>query len=387
MRWVRRSRPESAGCCSAGSSGHATPWSQQNVLSGRLHRRRREPPPVAARQPDCLRRRSAPGTGDRRPSRSGHVARPRPARRRRGRPRPRRGLGRGRTCSAARRQARRASRHGPPQPGFPQGCQTQCSLFGIRELGRADVGGVVRDLRSPRPFSGLELGPLEQVSDEGPVAQAATQGPRSPSWPGVAGARRPRSLVAGRSPEPPTAAGPVRRRGPGRRRAAGSRRRQPRPAWQRGRLRQAVRYRTAGGLLRRDHPPSPQPRRRPPGQHRAVPDRAGAPALAPAHPHYVARAHRPRQDQEGDHPLPQAQFGRGSLRSPQRDRGAANHDQLTSIRSVEPKPAGQRADHPAERSPRWGSAGAGRCPATGPTTVIRLRSSNSADEGSPPATR
>jgi hypothetical protein len=35
------------------------------------------------------------------------------------------------------------------------------------------VRGVVRDLRSPRPVSDLELGPLDQVSDEGPGAQAA----------------------------------------------------------------------------------------------------------------------------------------------------------------------------------------------------------------------
>jgi hypothetical protein len=35
------------------------------------------------------------------------------------------------------------------------------------------VRGVVRDLRSPRPLSGLELGPLDQGSFEGPVAQAA----------------------------------------------------------------------------------------------------------------------------------------------------------------------------------------------------------------------
>jgi hypothetical protein len=35
------------------------------------------------------------------------------------------------------------------------------------------VRGVVRDLRSPRSVSGLELGPLDPVSDEGRGAQAA----------------------------------------------------------------------------------------------------------------------------------------------------------------------------------------------------------------------
>jgi hypothetical protein len=35
------------------------------------------------------------------------------------------------------------------------------------------VLGIVGDLRSPRPVRGLELGPQDQVSEEGPVAQAA----------------------------------------------------------------------------------------------------------------------------------------------------------------------------------------------------------------------
>jgi hypothetical protein len=34
------------------------------------------------------------------------------------------------------------------------------------------VLGIVRDLRSPRPLSGLEFGPPDQGSFEGPVAQA-----------------------------------------------------------------------------------------------------------------------------------------------------------------------------------------------------------------------
>jgi len=42
---------------------------------------------------------------------------------------------------------------------------------------RADVRGVVRDPSSARPFGGLELGVLEQVSDEELVARAeATPG-------------------------------------------------------------------------------------------------------------------------------------------------------------------------------------------------------------------
>jgi hypothetical protein len=35
------------------------------------------------------------------------------------------------------------------------------------------VRRVARDLRSPRPLSGLELGPPDQGSFEGPVARAA----------------------------------------------------------------------------------------------------------------------------------------------------------------------------------------------------------------------
>ena len=58
----------------------------------------------------------------------------------------------------------------------------------------------------------------------------------------------------------------------------------PEPAAQRGRVLDAVRRLTDPGLLRQDHPASPQPGRRPPGQRRAVPDRGRAAALAPAHP-------------------------------------------------------------------------------------------------------
>jgi hypothetical protein len=50
--------------------------------------------------------------------------------------------------------------------GFPHACQKRCSRLGIGALGEADVLEVVRDLRSLRPLSGLELDPLEQVGDE-----------------------------------------------------------------------------------------------------------------------------------------------------------------------------------------------------------------------------
>ena len=45
--------------------------------------------------------------------------------------------------------------------------------MGLVNSGTADVLGIVGDLRSPRPLSGLELGPLDQGSEEGPVVQAA----------------------------------------------------------------------------------------------------------------------------------------------------------------------------------------------------------------------
>ena len=62
-------------------------------------------------------------------------------------------------------------------------------------------------------------------------------------------------------------------------------------------------------ILGQDHPPSPQPRRRPPSQRRPAPDRDRAAALAPANPGLHDQTPGPRQDQERDHPLPEALCG------------------------------------------------------------------------------
>ena len=53
-------------------------------------------------------------------------------------------------------------------------------------------------------------------------------------------------------------------------------------------------------------PPPPQPRRRPPSQPRAAHDRRLSPALLRPHPRLRPTPHRRRQDQDRDHPLPQA---------------------------------------------------------------------------------
>jgi hypothetical protein len=83
-----------------------------------------------------------------------------------------------------------------------------------------------------------------------------------------------------------------------RRRTADRRRRQPHPADQRRRLRGAVRRQSSRGVLWQDRPASAQPRRGPPSQRRAAPHRAGAAALASAHPRRRRPPHRPRQDSE-----------------------------------------------------------------------------------------
>ena len=92
----------------------------------------------------------------------------------------------------------------------------------------------------------------------------------------------------------------------------------PAPADQRRRIRGAVRCLPGPGLLRQDHPASAQPRRRPPSQRRPAPDRARPTALAPAHPRLRRPPHRPGQDQQGDHALPQALRRPRGLRPPLR---------------------------------------------------------------------
>ena len=58
------------------------------------------------------------------------------------------------------------------------------------------------------------------------------------------------------------------------------------------------------GVLGQDCPPSPQSWWEPTGQRRAIPHRAGAAALPPAHQGLRRAACRRRQVQTGDHPLP-----------------------------------------------------------------------------------
>ena len=78
--------------------------------------------------------------------------------------------------------------------------------------------------------------------------------------------------------------------------------------------------------LERTHPPpSPQPRRRPPSQRRALPDRDQPTPLAHTHPQLHAATHHRRTLQARNHPLPQ------TLRRPRDLPRAHPHQPLTSI--------------------------------------------------------
>ena len=70
-----------------------------------------------------------------------------------------------------------------------------------------------------------------------------------------------------------------------------------------------VRCRPDSGLVGQGQPAPAQPRRRPPGQPRAVADRdhpAGIPPGPPGHPRLRRAAHQRGLVEEGDHPLPEA---------------------------------------------------------------------------------
>jgi hypothetical protein len=58
------------------------------------------------------------------------------------------------------------------EQNFGTAVRNNAGPLGLVNSGRGDVLGVVRDLWSPRPLSGLELGPLDPVNQE-PVTQAA----------------------------------------------------------------------------------------------------------------------------------------------------------------------------------------------------------------------
>src|SRR5215207_2339919 len=98
----------------------------------------------------------------------------------------------------------------------------------------------------------------------------------------------------------------VRGRRRRRRTAAGHRGGQPPAATQRGGVRDALWGRTAARLVRAHPPPPAQPRRRSPGQRRALSHRVLPAALGPPHPRLRAAAHHRRHVQARDHPLPQA---------------------------------------------------------------------------------
>jgi hypothetical protein len=76
-------------------------------------------------------------------------------------------------------------------------------------------------------------------------------------------------------------------------------------------------------ILRKGHPLPPQPRRRPPGQPRPLPDRDHPAELPPTDPRLRQPAHQRRPVEEGDHPLSHwrtirraAPSGRGSPVAP-----------------------------------------------------------------------
>ena len=91
---------------------------------------------------------------------------------------------------------------------------------------------------------------------------------------------------------------------------------QPRPGPPRGQLRRAVRRQPGRCLLRQAAPPPAQPRRRPASQLRAVDDRHDPPGPRPAHQGLRRPAHHRGQDQQRDHPLPQALHRPRNLQDP-----------------------------------------------------------------------
>jgi transposase len=96
----------------------------------------------------------------------------------------------------------------------------------------------------------------------------------------------------------------------------------------------AVRRLTDPGLLRQDHPPSPQPGRRPPSQRRAAPDRAGAAVPPPADQGLHGQTPHRRQVQKGDHPLFEAIRRTGGVRRAEPDEPRQPHlSHLTAIRA------------------------------------------------------
>ena len=147
----------------------------------------------------------------------------------------------------------------------------------LRELG---VRQLVAHCAARRPDRGAAAEPTTATADRAARPRAAPPA-------AVGRDRRPRRAdhPAGH-PDQPRAVRAARCRPRHRRTAAGHRRRQPAPAAQRGRVRHALRRRPAARLLRAHPAPPAQPRRRPPSQLRALPDRAragcaGTPAPAP----------------------------------------------------------------------------------------------------------
>ena len=124
-------------------------------------------------------------------------------------------------------------------------------------------------------------------------ARAARPGPPPPAAVGRDRRARRADRPAGHRDQPR----PVRaaRGRPRRRRtAAGHRRGQPATAARGGGVRDALRGRPAARLVRAHPPPPAQPRRGPPSQRRALPDRALPAALGPPHPRLRRNAAPPR---------------------------------------------------------------------------------------------
>src|SRR5260370_1162920 len=120
-----------------------------------------------------------------------------------------------------------------------------------------------------------------------------------------------------------------------------------------------VRCRADPGILGQDRPPPAQPRRRPPGQPRAVADRVHPPWLPPGHPRLRRTAHERGKVQGRDHPLPHALPRPPGLPPPPRAAGlsAAHHVWLARAASVPtPLHAGPRPDGPRYAWIDWESA-------------------------------
>ena len=99
-------------------------------------------------------------------------------------------------------------------------------------------------------------------------------------------------------------------------------------------FRRPLRSHPREGLQRQDQWPSTQPRWRPPGQHRAAPDRPGPTEPPPTHQGLRRKTQSRGQNQEVDHPLPEALHRPRDLQTPREPTPAEITDDLRARRTA-----------------------------------------------------